>query len=135
MTTDSLDIKLVAMGLNDLATLYAESGQGTPANIPHHKHKTRSADPIRVKSHANSFLLTAPRSHEDSTRLGSDGYDLSACGYAQAGIRAAQELLGRRDVDTTLIYACVLNRGGRDVRSQADGLGQHASRSSATLTG
>ena len=34
-----------------------------------------------------------------------------------------QELLGHKDVRTT-IYTHVLNRGGRRVRSPADGLGQ-----------
>ena len=32
-------------------------------------------------------------------------------------MRAAQELLGRRDVKTMMIYTHVLNRGGRGVRS------------------
>ena len=38
------------------------------------------------------------------------------------GIRTVQELLGHNDVRTTMIYAHVLNRGGRGVRSPADGL-------------
>lgn len=37
-------------------------------------------------------------------------------------IKAAQELLGHRDVNTTLIYAPVLNRSERGVQSPADGL-------------
>jgi integrase len=37
-------------------------------------------------------------------------------------IRTVQELLGHRDVTTTMIYTHVLNRGGLGVRSPADGL-------------
>ena len=37
-------------------------------------------------------------------------------------IRTVQELLGHRDVNTTMIYTHVLNRGGRGVLSPADAL-------------
>ena len=40
--------------------------------------------------------------------------DAPAAGY---DIRTVQELLGLKDVTTTMIYTHVLNRGGRDVIS------------------
>ena len=83
----------------------------------HRHHLHESVIQRAVKEAVRRAGLAKPASshsfrHSFATHLLEDGYD----------IRTVQELLGHKDVKTTMIYTHVLNRGGKGVRSPMDGL-------------
>jgi integrase len=79
----------------------------------HHLHETvlqKAVKETAARAGLTKRITCHTLRHSFATHLLEEGYD----------IRTIQELMGHRDVTTTMIYTHVLNRGGKCVRSPLD---------------
>ena len=87
----------------------------------HHLHESsiqRSVRAAAIQAGIPKRVTPHTLRHSFATHLIEAGYD----------IRTVQELLGHRDVNTTMIYVHVLNQGPRGIQSPADTLSADATR-------
>lgn len=76
------------------------------------KNVQRAIRNAAQKAGINKHVKTHSLRHSFATHMLEDGYD----------IRTIQELLGHKDLNTTMIYTHVMNKGGLGVRSPLEGL-------------
>lgn len=93
----------------------------------HHLHESsvqkavrKAAKTVGIAKHVTCHTLR----HSFATHLLQQGYD----------IRTIQDLLGHKDVSTTMIYTHVIKKGGMAVRSPVDSLVSATDTGSATCT-